>query len=554
GSPTLSYLRQQKDLKQNLNSDLTWKLGFCASLLQLIGLSSTYLLSQAQRSIMLLTEFLDRLGKLDALGHVGLDDYADRINFLFTVLLLIVFSSITTLKTYFLNPITCYVPNILGSHEGQTAYITSMCYTDGLYNVPLDEFEIKNHLETWSDRYRDRKIYYYQWLPFVLAAQGVAFYAPSLFWRLFVQSRASCDLWQLARATAEAQRSDGEKREKTLRQVARQLELWLRSTRPLAGSWSDKLHRGLRGSLALSLPSKRLGTRLVWAYIAVKLMYIGNLVGQLLVMAYLVRPDTSVSLLSSVLGFSSDLVGHLATGADWRRTGLFPRSGCCAVALKGAAGKTQMSLAQCALPVNMIHEKLFAFLWLWFIVALFATLLSLCLWCTRLAPARGRRRQLTRCLRLAGTIVSQSEEDGAHLKLARVLDGFLDDFVRPDGCLVLRLLELSSGDTAVAEICAGLFRAYARAADGAHSDTIVLTTAPDEAAVPSAPPLAGQQHRLRRRSCSGSGQQPHCHHHHGGGLHQRDSFLRQQQLLSPVESSTEAEAARKKLPEANTYL
>ncbi|PAA88269.1 hypothetical protein BOX15_Mlig023423g1 [Macrostomum lignano] len=277
---------------------------------------------------MVVHDFISAAGKMELLTHVGLDDFADRLNCLFTVCFLMVFSCATTIKTYFLNPIFCYLPNIVGSHEGQSAYVNNYCYTEGTYNVPLEDFKIDNTKAYWDEEFRSRKIYYYQWLPFLLGVQGIIFCIPRFTWQLLVTQRAGTDLFQLVRVACDAGRADGEKREKLRGHVTRQLELWLFNTRELSSSPMKQTRRRLYGFLSCCVASKRLGTWLVFCYFVIKCAYIVNLICQLLLMCHVLQVKSSRSYSGSLLWLTStfglDLLSELAQGRDWQDTGLFP--------------------------------------------------------------------------------------------------------------------------------------------------------------------------------------------------------------------------------------
>lgn len=408
---------------------------------------------------MVVHEFVAAAGKLEVLSHVGMDDYADRLNFLFSVCILMVFSAVTTVKTYFLNPIFCYMPNIVGSHEGQSAYVNNYCYTDGTYNVPLGEFNADVVDNGWIEKYKDKKIYYYQWLPFFLGVQGVMFCVPRLVWQMFANHRAGADLVQLVRVANEASRSDGEKREKLVRHVTRQLELWVYNTREVSKGHVKTIARRLYRYLGFLMPSKRLGTWLVFVYFFVKCLYVANLVFQLLTMSKVLQLESlnssrrNASLVHLTATFGIGLLSELASGKDWQDTGLFPRRGSCAVRLTQTVG-AQPLFAQCALPVNMIHEKIFIFLWFWYVLVLLLTLLSIALWSLRLLVGSRRSHLPKKYLYLAGILSRKNKDEKATVK------AFVAKFLRHDGALVLHMLALNCGDLITTEICAELYRTY----------------------------------------------------------------------------------------------
>uniref|UniRef100_A0A1I8HWQ5 Innexin n=1 Tax=Macrostomum lignano TaxID=282301 RepID=A0A1I8HWQ5_9PLAT len=408
---------------------------------------------------MVVQEFLDRMSKMEVLTYVGLDDWFDRLNFLITVWLLLLMSTVTTVKTYFLQPIICYIPNIVGSHEGQAAYITNYCYTEGTYNVPLAEFKVDNENPRWMEAYKDKKIYYYQWLPFVLGLQGVLCYAPRIVWYLFINNRSGTDLTQLVRQTVELQKAEGDRREKLMKHLCRQIELWIRGNMPIHKYGKCKTVRDFVLNWAPGLLwSKRLGTWLIIVYLLVKLFYICNAAGQLVLMTRLLQltelpENKNSSLLRITSTFGADLLRDLLQGRDWQNTGVFPRSGCCAIETRQASS-SQFIFAQCALPVNMIHEKLYIFLWFWFVFLLLMNVLSVPLWLFRFCSAYGRSSTVIKHLRLSGAVSKEkSGSIDAGLEFCR-------EFLRFDGVFLVHMLVLNAGEVVVTDMCTELFSIY----------------------------------------------------------------------------------------------
>lgn len=91
------------------------------------------------------------------------DDFVDRLNSRYTVLILIVFTVIISLGQLG-KPITCWVPkHFTGAH---TKYTNSYCWVKNTYYLPLEDEIPKAHEHDKRDM-----ILYYQWIPFILLLQ-----------------------------------------------------------------------------------------------------------------------------------------------------------------------------------------------------------------------------------------------------------------------------------------------------------------------------------------------------------------------------------------------
>ena len=75
---------------------------------------------------------------------------------------------------------------------------------------------------------------------------------------------------------------------------------------------------------------------------------------------------------------------RLSNGETWMTSGMFPRVTFCDVPIR-AVGQPYTRTIQCVLPVNMINEKLFVFLWFWILICLFMAMVSLIYWFVVLA-------------------------------------------------------------------------------------------------------------------------------------------------------------------------
>ncbi|CAH8445001.1 unnamed protein product [Schistosoma turkestanicum] len=158
---------------------------------------------------------LSKFGRLTSTRLRSDDDFADRLNYQFTGLLLFVFIGIIGIRQYVGKPIQCWTPQEFT--RAWEEYAENYCWVASTYFIHLTRYPTSNVLISQSNfisnGYIDangqrilqpysifpkipkpkpgelpsdgRLISYYQWAPILLAVQSFLFYLPCLVWRLF---------------------------------------------------------------------------------------------------------------------------------------------------------------------------------------------------------------------------------------------------------------------------------------------------------------------------------------------------------------------------------
>uniref|UniRef100_A0A1I8IDP9 Innexin n=1 Tax=Macrostomum lignano TaxID=282301 RepID=A0A1I8IDP9_9PLAT len=385
---------------------------------------------------MLGAEFIDTISSWDIQHQVGVEDFADRWNFLFTTGVLIMCTVIVAARQYIVGePITCFIPSQVSGSTFED-YMENICWVQGTYPLPVDS-QFSNTEEFWKSL-ASKKLMYYQWVPFILGLQTMLFYLPRIVWLALASRRSGAD--SAGGARREAGTSDGEDREKIVHQTAVDLEQLLLLAK------RSELSRGALSKLLGA--GKRLSSGLTTGYLFTFLRL-------------------GASNHSSVL-YGAEILSNIAAGRDWRSTMVFPRVTFCRTefAIFGeqwelgigelvwgwGQGGTQRYIAQCALPVNMLNEKIYIFLWFWMAIGLLITALSVPAWLLRVASCRGRSRYVRRHLQL--------RQEGLADK--RLVGEFVDRFLRHDGVFLLKMMQMNVGDLVTGDVTLHLYRLWLR--------------------------------------------------------------------------------------------
>nr|CAH8823804.1 unnamed protein product [Trichobilharzia regenti] len=427
---------------------------------------------------MVAKDFIDFFSKYSYGNRVSVEDFADRLN-LFTVVLFLLATVIVSTKQYFMSSISCYIP-VKPTGDNFNSYLADYCWVHGTIPLRPDE-KLPNTREEWDEYDRLRRITYYQWVPFVLGLQCIFFYIPHIAWQAVCANRSGGDLFALVKAAADAAISERGSRKSQVKRVAEFLEDMIDGHKDCRHGRRMNLTRRAYDMCGICVVSKRLGTCLVFSYICVKLITIINAIMQV----YLIQrflgfySDGSVGQRSMQLGkpyeangqvaamsnhenedlegfgFGLTVANHIRAGRDWPETILFPRVAYCRVPGIRLVGAENAYTAQCALPINMLNEKIYIFFWFWIVFLMITCIFSLILWLVRLILAPKRKDFIKRYLRLKGVTTA----NGDAIK-REDLDEFTNNYLRPDGVFIIRMLALNAGDVITGEIVTEMYRNF----------------------------------------------------------------------------------------------
>lgn len=393
---------------------------------------------------MVATEFLGYVQSFSACNYVGFEDLADRANFQWNVILLLICMVLVTLRQYFMSPLVCYLPTTV-SGVNADSYITNLCWIEGTFPINLSSGEVPHKVTDW-DALKPQQMNYYQWVPLVLGLQAILYYLPRIFWSIFTYNRTGTDLQNLVRTANSITREDGEKRQKMVQHISRTLELLLFSRREYRGGSGDIINRLRRSSL---FPGKRHGNNLVYVYLFVKILYAFIGVCQLYMMYIFLRFDSR----EGYLFFGFRVLNDIIKGKPWTETQVFPRVGMCRHTLQHVGASNRL-FAQCVLPINMLNEKIYVFLFFFLGAVVWITLISIPLWIVRMGIKKRQRHFVRRFLKIADLY------DRDDPKMALLVDRFISEFLRQDGHFILRMISMNAGDLIAVEIVCCLFADY----------------------------------------------------------------------------------------------
>ncbi|KAF8571995.1 hypothetical protein P879_01958 [Paragonimus westermani] len=407
-------------------------------------------------------DFISLYNKYCLTSLIGVDDWVDRLSYIYSYILLLGFTILVTTKTYLFKSIACHMPTAPQGANFKN-YVESACWVLGTVPIRANE-PMPQTVEEFEQLSKERHINYYQWVPFMLAIQCIMFYLPRLAWQSVSFNRLGTDLNVLiSQANHALVASTRSARNESIGRVAHALETLLFAHRDYQhGAFAD-LKRRLARALSFLFVSKRFGTWMVFSYFCIKLTYFINTVVQLYFMKLFLGYN------QSLFPFAERMLRSVVSGSDWAETLYFPRKSYCLISLRHLGTKGNFYLGVCALPINMFNEKIYTFLYFWITLVMLLTLLSIPVWLTRIATKRRRTAIIYKYLRLRPPEEKSELESSKSSSLSHNsvdpavksnVETFVEKFLRLDGVFLIHILTANAGDIVTAEVVGLLWHAW----------------------------------------------------------------------------------------------
>jgi len=265
-----------------------------------------------------------------------------------------------------------------------------------------------------------RTIGYYQWVPYILLAMAASFYVPHAIW-LNMRTKTDVDFESAVKQSGVVREShEPNKRGSELRKLAAYLchVNRLRQNRDMWG--------------------KGLGSTGSYIYVASKMLNLVNVAAQFFLVVSFVGQG------QVLWGFR--LVRDALNGVYWDRNGFFPRVAYCRFDQLSSQAGNQSRLGQCALMINMINEKIFFFIYFWFLLLFLVTLIDVCWSVAHFLLGVGQVKFGKRYLKMMDRLNS------GELRTEREVRQFIHESLGMDGLLLFHFIDDFVGSMVAGEI------------------------------------------------------------------------------------------------------
>ncbi|CAG2196167.1 innexin unc-9-like isoform X2 [Mytilus galloprovincialis] len=363
------------------------------------------------------------------------DDFIDRLNHKYTVMLLVIFTVIVSTSQYVGDPIECWCPTDFT--ENRVDYTNFVCWVSNTYYIPM-----QNQIPAQYDQRREQELTYYQWVPLILLVCSMFYKVPRLIYKV-LNSYSGISIDKINGMARDTQYLAPEDREKKLKHISKYMGQWLKSASPHRAGLCPNLRTQI-GNVCFFLCGRHFGNYLTTVAMVYKILFLVNSI----VMMYLM--NSFMGSKYSVYGF--EVLNSLYEGEDWTYSPRFPRVTLCDFEIRQMTNLQRWTV-QCVLPVNLFNEKIFIFLWFWMVFIAIANGFGCLTNLYGYLLPHHRRSYIRKYLKI-NDLHKKTDSD------RRIRADFVKDFLKQDGIFVLRQISNNANDVIASEVIRYLYRDF----------------------------------------------------------------------------------------------
>ncbi|VDN18157.1 unnamed protein product [Gongylonema pulchrum] len=319
-------------------------------------------------------------------------------------------------------------------------YAENFCWAQDTYFVPPKVFVE----EVSPEERRERRISYYQWMPFFLLFQAACFKAPTLIWKYFA-GQSGMKLGEILRLASDPANSSLEVKKANIDALCIHLQGALRFHERL------KKKKLVPHKIFRFLNIKYASYYVATVYIIAKLAFLANVVFQLGLMTRYLLPE-----FRNDYGLETwkNLIWPKEISPSWHNSGIFPRVTLCDFEVR-EMGNIQTHTVQCVLVVNLFTEKIFVLLWAWFMTLTALTCASILNWIYLLTEECSKEHFILNHLEMSEAPFNKTDPQNKEQ-----VDRFLRKYLGTDGVFVLRMVANHADVVFATELIASLWRSH----------------------------------------------------------------------------------------------
>ncbi|CAF1024166.1 unnamed protein product [Rotaria sordida] len=290
------------------------------------------------------------------------DLFVDRLHNRYTVAVLICFFIAISTYQYVGTPLKCWVPaQFTDNYED---YTDLLCFIQNTYHVAENQIIPKDF-----NLRRERTLKYYQWIHFVLLLQALFFSLPRIIWQSF-NDKIGLSIGNLVNVSNRYESFDNdEDQNRAIKYISDCLQRYEEYVNlPNRKSLSRFQHINRQCYLFCQ---GRTGSFLACFYIFIKILYICNLIFQILFLQYFLSYHNI-----NYMEYGFNVFKKLFFDFSLPESKLFPRITLCDFQIR-ELGERHKYTVECILVINIFIEKMYFILWIWFGILLIITIIDI---------------------------------------------------------------------------------------------------------------------------------------------------------------------------------
>ena len=325
---------------------------------------------------------------------------------------------------------------------------------------------------------REAEITYYQWVPLILIFQAFLFKLPNVIWKVLNRS-SGLDLDKICKLTEDTQLSSFDDRKRTINNLAFFMDSWLHTNRSYKNNILVRTKAKL-SRLFCFFCDRRQGKYLTALYLSIKVIYVGNVIVQFLLLNAFMATEYTL--------YGLEYFNTLSSGEGFKDNPRFPKVAMCDFKIRQFQNIQRWSV-QCILPINLFNENIFTFLWFWFFVVACLCIFNLIKWVFLIVLKQNNYRYVKKYLTLTQKLKTSTDK-----KLCRK---FAESYLKDDGCFVARMVGTNAGEMVVTDLLDAMWVNYRVKESG-----IPDRTSDDEVTVLSDTDKHRSPRNFKRRNCA----------------------------------------------------
>ncbi|VDD93962.1 unnamed protein product [Enterobius vermicularis] len=371
-------------------------------------------------------------------------DLVASLHSYFTSNLLIAFAIIISFKHFGGRPMECMLP--VGFNGAWEDYAENYCWAQDTYFVPPEQFVEDVSVE---DR-RERRISYYQWMPFFILFQAACFKAPTLIWKYFA-GHSGMKVGEILRMATDSANSTPEYRKANVEALSVHLQGALRFHRRL------KKRKLVPHKILRFLNVKYSSYYVASVYMVAKLAFLANVCFQIFLLSRYLLPEYKGDF--GLYAWKKLVFEDIRNSSSWHTTGIFPRATLCDFEVRDM-GNVQNHTVQCVLVVNVLTEKVFilfycVLLLTWYAILTAFTVISFIQWLYFLCGSCSKEHFLLNHLEMSETPFDKRDDENQEN-----VDRFIHKYLGTDGLFVLNMIAVHADVVFTTELIAALWKSH----------------------------------------------------------------------------------------------